>query len=79
MMKKKPNMSIGGKISCCDININRNKSFDEEEGNLIKIKMVDIGVSLDMFDTSENKDNINGQNNTSTKEKLAKERIYKYK
>lgn len=78
MMKKKPNMSIGGKISCCEININRNKSFDEEEGNLFKIKMVDIGVSLEMFDTEEEKDNSGSQinkDNPSFKEKNLKEHI----
>ena len=63
MMKKKPNMSIGGKISCFEININRNKSFDEEEGNLFKIKMVDIGVSLEMFDSNDDIDNSGSQNN----------------
>jgi len=63
IMKKKPNMSIGGKVSCCVININKNKSFDEDEGNLIKIKINDIGVSLEMFDTDDNINNININNN----------------
>ena len=59
MMKKKPNMSIGGKISCWIININKNKSFDENEGNLVKIKMNDISVSLEMFNTDDNNINNN--------------------
>ena len=80
MNKRKPNMSIGGKISCCVINLNKNKSFDEEEGNLVKIKMVDVGASLEMFDTnqdndSDNKNQNNNQNIPSIKGKESKESI----
>ena len=71
MMKKKPNMSIGGKISCLIININKNKSFDENEGNLVKIKMNDISVSLEMFNTDDN--NINNNNNEILNNNLDKD------
>ena len=56
-LDKKPNMSIGGRIISCVININKNGTFDEKEGNLIKIKMVNLGVNLEMFsDDNKNKE-----------------------
>ena len=42
--------------------INKNKSFDEEEGNLVKMKMENVSVSLEMFDTNEENININSIN-----------------
>ena len=48
-LDRKPNMSIGGRIVSCVININKNGTFEEREGNLIKIKMVNLVVNLDMF------------------------------
>ena len=54
-LDNKPSLSIGGRIISCVININKNGTFEEKEGNLIKIKMVNIGVNLEMF--SENEDN----------------------
>ena len=74
MNKKKPNMSIGGKISSLVININKNKSFDAKEGNLMKIKMMNIGVSLEMFNTDED---VNINNNiSSNKEQDSKKSIH---
>ena len=74
MNKKRPNMSIGGRISCCVINLNKNKSFDEEEGNLAKIKLDNIGLSFEMFDTNENEEvnNNKDKNNNNIKEKGSK-------
>ena len=74
MNKKKPNMSIGGKISSLVININKNKSFDAKEGNLMKIKMMNIGVSLEMFNTDEDV-NINNSI-SSNKEQDSKKSIH---
>ena len=66
MNKKKPNMSIGGKISSLVININKNKSFDAKEGNLMKIKMMNIVVYLEMFNTDGD---VNINNNISSNKK----------
>jgi hypothetical protein len=57
--KQKPTMSIGGKFSCVVLRINKNKSFDLKEGNLIKIKMFNVGFSFEMFNTNENNNNDN--------------------
>ena len=61
-LENKPKMSIGGRIVSCVININKNGTFEEKEGNLIKIKMVNLGVNLDMFD-EDNKNNKKNTNN----------------
>ena len=55
----KPSMYIGGRIASCVININKNGTFEEREGNLIKLKIVNIGVSLDMFSGDVNDNNKN--------------------
>ena len=59
LKKQKPTMSIGGKFSCIVLRINKNKSFDLKEGNLIKIKMFNVGFSFEMFNTNENNNNDN--------------------
>ena len=51
-LDNKPSISIGGRINSCVININKNGTFEEKEGNLIKIKMVNIGINLEMFDNN---------------------------
>ena len=50
----KPSFSMGGRINKCIININKNGTFDENEGNLLKIKLTKIGVIFEMFDSSNN-------------------------
>ena len=50
-----PSIHIGGKISSCVININKNGTFEEKEGNLIKIKLVNTGIDLEMFSNNDNK------------------------
>ena len=65
-LNNKPSMSVGGRIISCVININKNGTFDEKEGNLIKIKMVNIGLNLEMFsDDNNNKSNEPIYNNLS--------------
>ena len=78
--KKKPKMSIGGKFSCLILRINKNKSFDLKEGNLIKIKMFNVGFSFEMFNAEENNNNanndINNNNINNIKSKESKETIH---
>ena len=82
--KQKPKMSIGGKFSSLILKINKNKSFDLKEGNLIKIKMTNVGFSFEMFNTDENNDinnnnndiNNNDKNNKDIKSKESKETIH---
>ena len=82
--KQKPKMSIGGKFSSLILKINKNKSFDLKEGNLIKIKMTNVGFSFEMFNTDENNDinnnnndiNNNKENNKDIKSKESKETIH---
>ena len=56
-LNNKPSISIGGRIASCVININKNGTFEEKEGNLMKIKIVNIGVNLDMFSDDNNGNN----------------------
>ena len=60
-LENKPSISIGGRINTCVININKNGTFEEKEGNLIKIKMVNIGVNLEMFSEIENNNKNNNE------------------
>ena len=74
--KQKPKMSIGGKFSCLILKINKNKSFDLKEGNLIKMKMFNVGFSFEMFNTDENNDINNNEKNNNIKQKESKETIH---
>ena len=65
MNKKKPKMSVGGKFSCIVLNINKNKSFDLKEGNLVKMKMLNVSFSFEMFDTDDNNNNNTNNNNNN--------------
>ena len=53
-LNNKPLISVGGKIISCVININKKGVFMEKELNLIKIKCVNIGVNLEMFNDDNN-------------------------
>ena len=56
-LDEKPSIHLGGKINSCVININKNGTFEEKEGNLIKIKILNIGLDLEMFNiTDKNKE-----------------------
>ena len=68
----KPSIYMGGSIASCVININKNGTFEEKEGNLIKLKLVNLGLTFEMF--SDN-DNDNTKNKDKEKEK-EKEPIY---
>ena len=52
-MDEKPSIHLGGKINKCVININKNGTFEENEGNLIKIIILNIGLDLEMFSNND--------------------------
>ena len=72
-INNKPFIYIGGRIASCVINLNKNGTFEEKEGNLIKLKLVNLGLNFEMF--SDNDNNNNDNNNKKEKEK-EKEPIY---
>jgi hypothetical protein len=52
-LEEKPSIHLGGKINKCDINLNKNGTFEENEGNLIKIIILNIGLDLEMFSNND--------------------------
>jgi len=52
-LDEKPFIHLGGKINKCVININKNGTFEEKEGNLIKILILNIGLDLEMFSNND--------------------------
>jgi hypothetical protein len=52
-LEEKPSIHLGGKINKCVINLNKNGTFEENEGNLIKIIILNIGLDLEMFSNND--------------------------